>query len=391
MYMKRILILSIPILLLLGTLLVLSRHPGVSENEIPPVQMEYLDRGTVAVMTDGGVFLSWRLLGTEDFDTSFLVFRNNQRIAEVADSTNYLDEEGTMDDKYTVLPLSGEDTSSGTNARSGSGVSSGGPVSAHPENVDAQMGTPLTDEKQVSVLPDARLEIPLQIPEGGVSEENETYSYSPNDAACADLDGDGEYEIILKWDPSNSFDSGRPAKHTGNVYIDAYRLDGKMLWRIDLGKNVSAGAHFTQMIAYDFDLDGSAELILKTAPGSLDGAGKYVSLASEIPAIRDADNLADYRGAANASDPTGGRVLSGDEYLTVFDGRTGEAVDTIYYPFPRGSIEEWGDDKGNRSERYLAAAAYLDGVNPHFIAWRGYYAKTAAAAYRLEDRRLVLT
>ena len=364
--MKKTLALLIIILFFSGISLFVCRNAGVPDRDIPSVQMEYLDRGTIAVMTDKGVYLSWRLLGTEAFDTSFIVFRNEKRIAEITDSTNYIDKEGTINDRYTILPLS------------------------ETNGADEQAYDVKTYGKPASVYPDNQIVIPLQVPESKLSEENEIYSYSSNDATCADLDGDGEYEIILKWEPSNSFDSGLPAKHTGSVYIDAYKMNGKMLWRIDLGKNISAGAHFTQMIAYDFDLDGNAELILKTAPGSMDGTGRYVSEASEIASVQETDNLADYRGKANAYDATGGRVLSGDEYLTVFEGRTGKAVDTIYYPFPRGTIDEWGDSRGNRSERYLAAVAYLDGINPHFISWRGYYAKTTVAAYRLIDKKLVL-
>ena len=322
----------------------------------PPVQMEYLDRGTVAVKTEEGVFLSWRLLGTENYDSSFSIYRNGEQIADVEDTTNYIDTEGLITDIYTVVPAY--------------------------ESVK--------DGKTVPVWENACLRIPLDVPEGGISEDGEEYSYTANDATCADLDGDGEYEIILKWDPSNSFDSGMSAKHSGNVYIDAYKMSGEKLWRIDLGVNISAGAHFTQLSAYDFDLDGYAELVLKTAPGSVDGTGKYVSEASPIQAIQQTNNSVDYRSIiASKQDPYGGRALEGDEYLTVFDGLSGKAIDTIYYPFPRGNVEEWGDSWGNRSERYLQAVAYLDGKVPHMIVWRGYYGKTTAAAYRLESGRLI--
>ena len=328
----------------------------IQEFEAAPVQMEYLDRGTVAMKTDEGIFLSWRLLGTEDYHSGFSIYRNGRQIAQVKDSTNYTDAAGSESDQYVVV-LAEE---------------------------------PYGEGKTVSVWKEACLRIPLDIPRGGISADGEEYNYTANDATCADLDGDGEYEVILKWDPSNSFDSGAGAKNSGNVYIDAYKLNGEKLWRIDLGINISAGAHFTQMSAYDFDLDGKAELALKTAPGSLDGTGKYVSEASEIPAIRQTDNQADYREKIPTNqDSHGGRILSGDEFLTVFDGLTGEAIDTIYYPFPRGSIEEWGDSRGNRSERYLSSVAYLDGINPHLVVWRGYYAKTTAAAYRLESGKLI--
>lgn len=320
--------------------------------EYPLTQMEYLDRGTVAVQTSDGVYLSWRLLGTENYDTAFDIYRDGTYIATVRDSTNYKDTE--VGGQYTVVPA----------------------------------GAAVSEGKAAAVNSEQYMTIPLDVPEGGISLDNEEYTYSPNDVTPADVDGDGEYELILKWEPSNSFDSGKNAKHNGNVYIDCYKLSGEKLWRIDMGININAGAHFTQMAAYDFDLDGKAELALKTAPGTVDGTGQYVSQASLIEEIRNTDDTADLRCAEYGSD-TGGRVMSGDEYYTVFEGDTGAALDTIYYPHPRGTVYEWGDGWGNRSERYLSAVAYLDGVTPSMITWRGYYAKTTAAAYDLVDKRLV--
>lgn len=344
------------LLLLPAALLFITKEKRTGKEPVVPVQLEYLDRGTVAVKTEEGVFLSWRLLGTENYDSSFIVYRNGERLAQIEDVTNFADPEGQVTDRYTVV------------------------------RADESFG----DGKEVPVWEDACLRLPLDVPEGGISLDGEQYSYTANDAACADLDGDGEYEIILKWDPSNSFDSGKAAKHSGNVYIDAYKLSGEKLWRIDLGVNISAGPHFTQLSAYDFDLDGRAELVLKTAPGSVDGTGRYVSEASELPSIQKTDNQRDYRSKTpSKQDPYGGRVLEGEEYLTVFEGLSGRAVDTIYYPFPRGNVKEWGDSWGNRSERYLQAVACLDGMIPHVIVWRGYYAKTAVAAYRLDSGRLI--
>lgn len=315
--------------------------------------MEYLDRGTVAVGRSSAAYISWRLLGTENYDTVFDIYRDGEKIAEVSDSTNYTDTE--CGSSYAVFPS----------------------------------GTQYNPNEAVEVWDTQYLEIPLNTPKGGTDADGNEYSYSANDASCADLDGDGQYEIILKWEPSNGFDSGKDAKQSSNVYIDAYKLDGTQLWRIDLGHNINAGAHFNPFAVYDFDLDGCAELVMKTAPGTVDGIGKFVSEASLDENIRSTDNTADYRYNEVTGASTGGRVLAGDEYYTVFDGISGAALDTIYYPYQRGTIIEWGDNWGNRSERYLCAAAYLDGVTPSVIAWRGYYAKTTAAAYNLVDKRLV--
>lgn len=171
-------------------------------------QMEYLDRGTVAVKSGTNVYLSWRLFGTENYDTAFDVFRDGEKIATVTDSTNYTD--SRVGTSYTVVP-SGESASSG---------------------------------KAVSVWDNQYMIIPLDRPEGGTSLDDETYTYSPNDITPADVDGDGEYELILKWEPSNSFDSGKDARHNGNVYIDCYKMNGTKLWRIDMGMNIKCRCTF---------------------------------------------------------------------------------------------------------------------------------------------------
>lgn len=316
-------------------------------------QMEYLDRGTVAVKVKSGVFLSWRLLGTENYDTGFDVYRGTTKVntAPITDSTNYTDKSGTADNKYTVVPA----------------------------------GKSVSEGKAVSVWGDQYTTIDITPPDSYTEDDGTEITYSANDASCGDLDGDGDYEIILKWDPSGSFDSGetKHSGYSGKVYIDAYDIEkNERLWRMDLGKNISAGAHFTQFAVYDFDLDGKAEIAFKTAPGSKDGLGNYVTAASSVAAINNANNKADLR--ANT-----GRILQGDEYYTVFDGKTGAALDTIYYPVPRGTIKAWGDSYGGRVDRFLTSVAYLDGVTPSVITWRGYYTRTTAVAYNLVDKRLV--
>ena len=224
------------------------------------------------------------------------------------------------------------------------------------------------------------LEIPLQKPADGITPAGDTYTYSPNDASIGDVDGDGEYEIILKWDPSNSHDNAHEG-YTGEVYIDCYRMNGEQLWRINLGKNIRAGAHYTQFMVYDLDGDGKAEVVMRTADGTVDGKGKVIGNAD-----------ADYR-EAGTFDPSRnqmmkqGRILKGKEYLTVFSGDTGEALHTIDYIPARGNVADWGDAKGNRSDRFLACVAYLDGVHPSVVMCRGYYTRTVLAAL---DRKSVV-
>ena len=203
------------------------------------------------------------------------------------------------------------------------------------------------------------------------------YTYSANDLSVGDLDGDGDYEFIVKWDPSNAKDNSQSG-YTGNVYLDAYTLEGRQLWRIDLGRNIRAGAHYTQFMVYDFDGDGRAELICKTADGTTDAAGTVIG-----------DGAADWRNA-------NGYVLDGPEFLTAFDGLTGTILDTVDYIPARGDISVWGDTYGNRVDRFLNGVAYFDGETPSFFACRGQYrgqggtdGRTVIAAFDLVDGQLV--
>lgn len=316
--------------------------------------MEKLDRGTVAVKTNGGVYLSWRLLGTESLtNQAFDIYRDSEKIYTTGehDATCYTDSKGTADNKYTVVPK--------------------GEAIDKTEAVD--VWTTNTTYKGRSV---AYKDIAFKVPDGGKKPTDEEYTYTANDMSVGDLDGDGEYEYIVKWDPSNSKDNSVKG-YTGNVYLDAYELDGTLLWRIDLGVNIRAGAHYTQYMVYDFDGDGKSEVILKTAPGSKDGEGNYVSKAGKN--ITKGDDKKDYRNSSGLLVGEDG----GPEYLTVFNGETGAAMQTVDFDPPRSILtsSEWGDSYANRSERYLAAVAYLDGVHPSVVMTRGYYTYVYAAAY----------
>ena len=316
--------------------------------------MEKLDRGTVAVKTNDGVYLSWRLLGTESLtNQAFDIYRDSEKIYTTGehDATCYTDSKGTADNKYTVVPK--------------------GEAIDKTEAVD--VWTTNTTYKGRSV---AYKDIAFKVPDGGKTPKDEEYTYTANDMSVGDLDGDGEYEYIVKWDPSNSKDNSVKG-YTGNVYLDAYELDGTLLWRIDLGVNIRAGAHYTQYMVYDFDGDGKSEVILETAPGSKDGEGNYVSKAGKN--ITKGDDKKDYR---NSSGLLMGKD-GGPEYLTVFNGETGAAMQTVDFDPPRSILtsSEWGDSYANRSERYLAAVAYLDGVHPSVVMTRGYYTYVYAAAY----------
>ncbi|WP_431523257.1 rhamnogalacturonan lyase [Paenibacillus amylolyticus] len=302
-------------------------------------QMEYLDRGVVAVKTGTGVFVSWRLLGTEGSNVSFNVYRDGTKVnaTPITNSTNLQDARGTSSSKYTVRAV----------------------VS----------GTEQAASAAASVWGNNYLSVPLSVPAGGTTPDGVAYTYSANDASAGDLDGDGEYELIVKWDPSNSKDNSQSG-YTGEVFIDAYKLNGTRLWRISLGKNIRAGAHYTQFMVYDLDGDGKAEVAMKTADGTKDGTGVVIGDASK-----------DYRNSS-------GYVLSGPEFLTVFNGQTGKALSTVNYEPARGNVSDWGDNYGNRVDRFLAAIAYLDGERPSLVMARGYYTRSVLVAYNWRNGQL---
>ena len=345
-------------------LLVATAATAQRPDDTPVSQMEKLDRGLVVIKHSGGYFVSWRLLGTDNQNTTFEILRNGTSVAkDICKSTSMNFKTGNADDTYQVVTY---------------------------QNGVAVETTPAV----ASFNKGHYLELKLDRPADGSN-----YSYSPNDCSVGDVDGDGQYEIFVKWDPSNSKDNSQDGV-TGNVFLDCYRLDGTKLWRVDLGMNIRAGAHYTQFMVYDFDKDGKAELMCKTAPGSKDGAGNYVNLLATDEAIKAADNTKDWRSGT-------GRINGGQEYLTVFNGLTGEAVHTIaYYPNRNAKAElseaegtfNWDDrsgrnDKGNygnRGERYLAAVAYLDGPDgrPSGIFSRGYYTYAYVWAVDFDGQKL---
>jgi hypothetical protein len=302
-------------------------------------QMESLNRGLVAVKVENGVYIGWRLFGTDPEEITFNVYRDKQKVNQtpIKTSTNFLDNNGVLESTYHICAVLN--------------------------------GVEQLPSEEATVWDTNYLTVALNKPEDGISPDGIHYTYHANDASVGDVDGDGEYEIILKWDPSNSHDNAHKG-YTGNVYLDAYKLNGMHLWRIDLGKNIRAGAHYTQFLVYDFDGDGKAEIACKTAEGTIDGQGKLIG-----------DGEADYRN-------TDGFILEGPEYLTIFEGSTGKELVTTDYDPPRGKGSDWGDDEGNRVDRFLACVAYLDGVKPSLVMCRGYYTRAVLVAYNWREGEL---
>ena len=362
----------------------------VSQAQITPAsQMEKLDRGLVAVPTSTTAnFVSWRLLGTDDkANTTFDLLRNGTVIASGLTKTNYQDTQGSATAKYQV--------------------------------VTKVNGSAIENSAEVTPWGKKYLSLKLDRPKGGTISNwsntdastgptTATYAYYPNDMSVGDVDGDGQYELFLKWESTHAQDNSRSHGATGNTFIDCYKLDGTRLWRLDLGLNIRDGAHYTQFMVYDFDGDGKAEMMCKTAAGSKDGLGNYVNQAATDETIKGHDNTKDYRNS-------GGHILSGPEYLTVFDGLTGKAIHTTWYlpgragtgsktssgsstteggselgkvsTYPNGF---WGDNYGGRSERFLGAVAYINGADKPAcgIFCRGYYTKAYVWAVSFDGSRL---
>lgn len=303
-------------------------------------QLEALGRGIVAVrQEDGRVFISWRLLAEDPSGIAFNLYRQAEGKEPIklnkeplVQGTNFVDEKADLSVRtdYFVRPVV--------------------------EGREQAAGKSWVFRPNAPAVP--YISVPLQTPE----------RCRPGDAAVGDLDGDGEYEIVLKQEmrPRDNAFNGV----SGQTKLEAYDLDGTFLWRIDLGRNIREGAHYIPFIVYDLDGDGKAEVACKTADGTLDGSGRIIG-----------DAQADWRGQD-------GRVLEGPEFLTIFDGRTGAVLATTDYIPPRGNIRDWGDNTGNRVDRFLACAAYLDGQRPSLVMCRGYYAKTTLSAWNWRDGKL---
>ena len=308
--------------------------------------MEYLTRGVYAVNAGSGkVFVSWRLLGTEDTSLAFNIYRiTNKKTTKlnkqpVLRSTNFMDQtvDTTRANTYIIKGIF--------------------------NNKEEKTGSSFT------LQPNSKnyLSISLRTPAG----------YSANDASVGDMDGDGIYEVVIHL--TGRAKDNSQAGITDPPIFQCYKMDGTFLWEINLGRNIREGAHYTQFMVYDFDLDGKAEIAMKTADGSIDGKGKVIG-----------DSTKDFRNER-------GYILSGPEYLTMFDGLTGEALSTVDFIPPRhGKLnpgtdelkEVWGDGYGNRMDRFLACVAYLDGKTPSLIMCRGYYTRSVLTAYDFRNKKL---
>lgn len=358
------------ILILLGVFLQapMTRHLSLlhaqPNYDFSRLKCEQLNRGVVAFRSEGKVIVSWRILTTDAVSQPFDIYRNGTKL-----NKRSIKRGGSFFIDNDPIPIEA------TYEVRGGGIN--GSYTLMPD------------------APEGYLPVTLQKPADGMTPDGQTYTYSANDASVADVDGDGQYEILLLWSPSNAHDNAHDG-FTGPTLFDCYTLEGRQLWRIDLGKNIRSGAHYVPFIFYDLDGDGKAELIVKTSDGTRDGLGRIIG-----------DSLADYRHRPQPADsaliptpqrewskynrkgrPKTGRILTGAEYITVFNGLTGEAMDTKPYLPERGELKLWGDDYANRSDRMLAAVGYLDGVHASAIFCRGYYTRTVLAVWDWDGHEL---
>ncbi len=351
-----------PLLLILPLLSCTALTLAQPRYDMDNICRENLNRGVVAVRSGGQVLISWRTLTSDRVGQTFDVYRNGQKLNDAS-----LTEGGTC--FVDKAPLTGDATYE---------VCGGDKPGSYTLPADA---------------PEGYLPVKLQRPEGGTTPDGRPFSYSANDASVGDVDGDGQYEIFLKWDPSNAHDNAHDG-YTGPTLFDCYRLDGTLLWRINMGINIRSGAHYVSFVVYDLDGDGRAELMVRTSDGTIDGKGNVIG-----------DAQADYRhrGPEGTQEPTPqkewgkynregrpmtGRILTGPEYITVFNGLTGEAMDTQPYIPERGNLADWGDNYANRSDRMLAGVAYLDGRHASALFCRGYYTRTVIAAWDWDGHEL---
>lgn len=322
-----------------------------------PFTGERLSRGLVAVTCEKGVYLSWRMLIGDKETMAFDVYRQ----------TNGKGWE-KINEKAITKTSDFIDSTANINADNSWKIVTEGKVIAETTIKAGQRKDYLS--------------IPLQRPKGG-DVAGEHYEYTANDASVGDLDGDGNYEIVLKWDPTNS---KRPPEKgfTGNTFIDAYRMDGTQMWRIDLGQNIRSGAATTNFLVFDFDGDGKAELCCKTGDGTIDGNGNAIG-----------DKTKDWR-TYDKDSKTYGKIVNGPEYISVFEGATGKVIDTKEYIPTRYPLDGWGgiggnagnDNSGGRSDRFTAAVALLDGKTPSAVMVRGWYGRTVVAAWSFNNGKL---
>ena len=292
--------------------------------------MDKLDRGLVAVKTGSGIFCSWRIMGEEYYDVTYNIYRDGTKLnATPLNTSNYTDASGSTSSKYTVSA-----------------------VVRGKEQAQCKAVTPWA-QSYLEIVPD---------------HSSLTSTFEPNDACMADVDGDGELELIIKMWNRTDANAGYPRGGANGEYnvIEVYKLNGKKLWWIDCGPNLGDFQfNETNIVAYDWDQDGKAEALMRAADGTTihmaDGTTQVIG-----------DKSKNYRASSSSGQWF---IHDGAEYLVYMNGETGKPYQVMDYPLTRESASAWGDDYGHRSSKYFFGAPYLDGRKPSIFLGRGIYTR----------------
>lgn len=307
-------------------------------------RMDKLDRGLTAVKTDGGIFASWRVFGEDADNVLFNLYRDGTLVNESPlRVSNFTDAAGKPDSRYTVKTVV-------------NGI----------ETATSKEATPLAnDYLEIKIAP-----VPSD-------------DYEPNDATIADLDGDGEMEVIIKLRSLKDIRNSYPYDATEFDVIHAYKLDGSLLWWISAGPNmVDFQSNELNIAAYDWDGDGRAECVLRGG----DGMVIHQADGEEYVVGDPTQNTRDQLGSGGG----GAFTRIGNEYLIYMDGNSGKPFCVIDYPHPRlepgeSSLKDaWGDEYGHRSNKHFFGAPYLDGRNPSIFIARGIYTRHKMIAYDVD-------
>ena len=304
-------------------------------------QAEDLNRGLIAVPAkDGGILVSWRYLGTDSASLTYTLSKNGTKLADVTDTTNYVDKDGKAGDEYTLTV--GDETTA------------------------------------VKAWDKEYMSIPVKKYDKG--------NYIVDDASVGDLDGDGEYEIIVRRTPKDYFNQLQVDEATKKVIdtreayplVEAYEMDGTHMWTLDIGKN-EANEIDVNFLVYDFDGDGKAEVVMRSYDGMTDGKGNKIGVA-------DADYVQSLQKQKDRQ-----YLAEGNEYLSVFDGQTGEEVARTELLPKRDPLSSWSSKYTDtsrltkRASHYLLSTAYLNGETPSIVMLRGAWDAVKLAAWDYKD------
>ncbi|MDA3881059.1 MAG: T9SS type A sorting domain-containing protein [Prolixibacteraceae bacterium] len=301
--------------------------------------MEYLNRALVVQeQTDAsGTYLTWRMLGTDPRDIYFNIYRDGKKInaTPITGSTNYTDNSGNITSDYQIEAIF-------------PGMES--------KFSEYSYKFPLSNISGRPRVPINRISLPAPPVIAGTE-------FTPGEMSTGDLNGDGSYELVFEWESNTGM----------NSFLEAIDLEGNSLWRISAGPNVTTAK--LNFMVYDLNEDGKAEVSFLSGPGTIDGTGKYIKKG---PA-------ADYPHDLVIDRPSG-RLMDDPQFITVFNGETGEEMATTEHWPPIGPRNlhdaTWGDNYGHRASSLKGAVLYNKDLGPVLVFLRGIYTRIGMGAYK---------